>query len=148
MPHSYEERFGFLVSDIARLQAIQFDRRGRQRLVLSRAQCRVALYLSTLGPMSQAKLAETLDVTPMTVARMLDRMQEAGWVQRVPAPNDRRAFMVQATDKVEDALGPALALGDEITALAMQGLSDTERKTLLRLLSVVRGNLASGQAGD
>lgn len=148
MPQSYEERFGFLVSDIARLLAIQFDRRGRQRLVLSRAQCRVALYLSTLGPMSQAKLAETLDVTPMTVARMLDRMQEAGWVQRVPAPNDRRAFMVQVTDKVEDALGPALALGDEITALAMQGLSDPDRQTLLRLLGKVRGNLASGQAPD
>lgn len=148
MPYSYEERFGFLVSDIARLVGIQFDRRGRQRLVLSRAQCRVALYLSTLGPMSQAKLAETLDVTPMTVARMLDRMQEAGWVQRVPAPNDRRAFLVRATDKVEDALGPALALGDEITDLAMQGLSDAERRTLLRLLGKVHGNLASSQSQD
>lgn len=145
MPKSYEERFGFLVSDIARLVATQFDRRGRQRLELSRAQCRVALYLSTLGPMSQAKLAETLDVTPMTVARMLDRMQEAGWVQRVPAPNDRRAFLVQVTEKVEDALGPALALGDEITALAMQGLSDPEQRTLLRLLGKVRDNLGSGQ---
>ena len=146
MAKSYEERFGFLVSDIARLVATEFDRRGRQRLVLSRAQCRVALYLSTLGPMSQAKLAETLDVTPMTVARMLDRMEEAGWVQRVPAPNDRRAFLVQATDKVEDVLGPALDLGDEITALAMQGLSGEEQQTLLRLLSRVRGNLGSGSA--
>jgi DNA-binding MarR family transcriptional regulator len=98
--------------------------------------------------MSQAKLAETLDVTPMTVARMLDRMQEAGWVQRVPAPNDRRAFLVQVTDKVEDVLGPALALGDEITDLAMRGLSDSERRTLLKLLGKVHGNLASSQSED
>ncbi|HEY0297172.1 MAG TPA: MarR family transcriptional regulator [Bordetella sp.] len=146
MSNTYEERFGFLVSDIARLLATQFDRRGRQRLVLSRAQCRVALYLSTLGPMSQAKLAETLDVTPMTVARMLDRMEEAGWVQRVQAPNDRRSFLVRVTAKVEEAMGPVLDLGDEITALAMQGLSDEERQTLLRLLSKVRGNLGSSQA--
>ena len=146
MPRSYEERFGFLISDVARLLATQFDRRGRQRLELSRAQCRLALYLSMQGPMSQAKLAETLDVTPMTVARMLDRMEEAGWVQRVPAPNDRRAFLVQVTEKVEDALGPALALGDEIATLAMQGLSDQEQRTLLRLLGKVRGNLGSNQS--
>jgi len=76
MATPYDKRFGFLVSDIGRLMSTEFDRRARGRLELSRAQCRLALYLSFLGPMTQAQLAETLDVTPMTVARMLDRMQE------------------------------------------------------------------------
>jgi DNA-binding MarR family transcriptional regulator len=144
----YEERFGFLASDIARLMGTQFERRGRQRLVLSRAQCRMALYLATLGPMSQAKLAETLEVTPMTVARMLDRMEEAGWVTRVPAPNDRRAFLVRVTDGVHEVLGQALILGDEIAEEALRGLTDEEKRTLTRLLRRIRANLSPGQGGS
>lgn len=143
MDYPYEQRFGFLVSDIARLLGNQFDRRGRQRLALSRAQCRVALYLSTLGPMSQAKLAETLEVTPMTVARMLDRMEEAGWVVRVRSPHDRRVFLAQVSDKVHAVMQEAMLLGDEIAELAMQGLSDAERKSLLIMLMKVRNNLSS-----
>jgi DNA-binding MarR family transcriptional regulator len=140
----YEQRFGFLFSDIARLLGTQFDRRGRDWLPLSRAQCRVALYLSTMGPMSQAKLAETLEVSAMTVARMLDRMEAAGWVVRVPDPDDRRAFLVEVTDKVQGAMGDAMRLGDEIAALAQQGLSEEEKQLLLKMLVKIRGNLGAG----
>ncbi|WP_066132154.1 MarR family winged helix-turn-helix transcriptional regulator [Bordetella ansorpii] len=144
MPTPYEDRFGFLISDIARLLGVQFDRHARQKIELSRAQCRVALYLSTYGQMNQAKLAELLDVTPMTVARMLDRMQEGGWVVRIQDPNDRRAFHVRITEKAQSVLDDALLLGDDVTAMAMDGLSADERATLVALLRKVRGNLGSG----
>lgn len=144
----YEDRFGFLVSDIARLLGVQFDRRARQGLELSRAQCRVALYLSKYGEMNQAKLAELLEVTPMTVARMLDRMEEAGWVARVQDPNDRRALSVRATPKAERVLADAMKLGDEITAVALAGLSAAERRALVALLRRIRGNLGPGQPGS
>ncbi len=143
MVNPYEKRFGFLVPDIARLFATQFDRRARRNLELSRAQCRVALYLSTFGQMNQAKLAETLEVTPMTVARMLDRMQEGGWIVRIPDPDDRRAFHVQATPKAELALEDALRLGDQVTDCALAGLTPAEKTTLIGLLRKIRGNLGS-----
>jgi len=145
-PSLYDRRFGFLVSDIARLFGTQFDRLARNRIELSRAQCRVALYLSTFGAMNQAQLAELLEVTPMTVARMLDRMQEGGWVVRVQDPNDRRAFHVRATAKAERALADALPLGDEVAEIALAGLSAAERDTLIAMLRRIRGNLGTGPA--
>lgn len=144
----YDRRFGFLVSDIARLFGTQFDRLARNRIELSRAQCRAALYLSTYGVMSQAQLAELLEVSPMTVARMLDRMQDGGWVVRERDPDDRRAFRVRATPKAERALAEALPLGDEIAEIALAGLSAAERDTLIAMLRKIRGNLGTGPAHD
>jgi len=146
-PELYEKRFGFLVSDIARLFGTQFDRLARQGLELSRAQCRAALYLSSFGEMNQSQLAELLEVTPMTVARMLDRMQEAGWVARVQAPHDRRAFHVRATPKAERALADALRLGDRVAETALAGLDAAEREALIAMLRRVRRNLGSGSGG-
>lgn len=145
MTDLYEKRFGFLVSDIARLFGTEFDRRARGKLELSRAQCRVAFYLSTFGQMNQAKLAELLEVTPMTVARMLDRMQESGWIVRIQDPNDRRAFHVRTTAKTERMLAGALQLGDEVAQAALAGLTGSEQDTLIALLQKVRGNLGSAE---
>ncbi|OVZ61411.1 MarR family transcriptional regulator [Pigmentiphaga sp. NML080357] len=142
MATPYDKRFGFLVSDIGRLMSTEFDRRARGRLELSRAQCRMALYLSFFGQMTQAQLAETLDVTPMTVARMLDRMQQGGWIVRTPVPNDRRAFHVRATPKAEEMLAEALQVGDELNDFALRGLSREEKDVLIGLLQKVRSNLA------
>ncbi|WP_296560458.1 MarR family transcriptional regulator [Pigmentiphaga sp.] len=147
MATPYDKRFGFMVSDIGRLMSTEFDRRARGRLALSRAQCRLALYLSFLGPMTQAQLAETLDVTPMTVARMLDRMQEGGWVTRMPVPNDRRAFRVEATAKAESMLAEALSVGDELAAFALRGLTEEERGQLMGLLQRVRDNMTTPDGG-
>ncbi|GAA4326016.1 MarR family transcriptional regulator [Pigmentiphaga soli] len=139
----FETRFGFLIADIARLYGTQFDRRARGNIELSRAQCRVAVYLSTFGQMNQAKLAELLEVTPMTVARILDRMQEGGWIVRVQDPNDRRAFHVQATAKTDEVLVDAQRLGDEVVDTALAGLTPEERKVLIGLLQRVRRNLSA-----
>jgi len=147
MATPYDKRFGFLVSDIGRLMSTEFDRRARGRLELSRAQCRLALYLSFLGPMTQAQLAETLDVTPMTVARMLDRMQEGGWVTRMPVPSDRRAFRVEATAKAESMLAEALNVGEELADFALRGLTEAEQGQLIGLLQRVRNNMAAPGEG-
>jgi len=143
MATPYDKRFGFLVSDIGRLMSTEFERRARGRLALSRAQCRLALYLSFLGQMTQAQLAETLDVTPMTIARMLDRMQEGGWITRTPVPTDRRAFHVSVTAKAEATLEEALSVGDQLADFALRGLSGAEQDQLISLLQRVRRNLVA-----
>jgi DNA-binding MarR family transcriptional regulator len=143
MDELYEQRLGFLVSDVARLYGVRFDQRARRVLNLTRAQCRVLVYLQRYGAMNQAQLAELLDVTPMTIARMLDRMQAGGWIDRLADARDRRAFQLRLTAQAEAAIVDVLLVGNEITAEAAAGLSADETATLTALLRKVRNNLAT-----
>ncbi|MDB6061169.1 MAG: MarR family transcriptional regulator [Verrucomicrobiaceae bacterium] len=143
MSTGLEKRFGFLVADVARLIGTQFDQQARGRINLPRAQCRVVVYLCNFGEMNQTQLADMLEVTPMTVVRMLDRMEEGGWVKRIDDPNDRRALRVVATAKAERLESQILGLGDEVTATALQGLSAQEKTTLINLLIKVKTNITT-----
>ena len=85
-----ERRFGFLLHDIARLMRKRFDARARES-GLTRAQWQVLAFLRVREGVNQAALAEALDLEPITVGRLIDRMEEAGWVERRPDAGDRRA---------------------------------------------------------
>ena len=85
-----ERSFGFLVYDVARLFGRRFDHNGR-RLGLTRAQCRTLGYLARNEGINQAGMADLLEIRPMTLVRQIDRMEEAGWIERRPDPADRRA---------------------------------------------------------
>ncbi|MDE1179535.1 MarR family transcriptional regulator [Paraburkholderia sp.] len=137
-----EERFGFLISDVGRLCAKRFDDYARSSLDLTRAQCRVLAYLSHYGDVNQARLADLLDVAPISAGRLLDRMEEAGWIERVANPQDRRERMVHLTPKAEGSLDNARKVGDQVAAEGLDGFSDDEVKQLIALLQRVRGNLS------
>jgi DNA-binding MarR family transcriptional regulator len=147
MKRSLDNRLGFLVADIARRYGVLYDQRAKAEIELTRAQSRLLLYLSAYGELRQTDLATLADVTPMTVARMLDRMEAAGWVERQADPADRRAFRVSVTGKADGRLEAALALGDDMTSRMTEGFSKDEMKTLLQLLKRMRGNLATYSAG-
>src|ERR1700692_4885089 len=99
-----ERSFGFLVNDVARLFGRRFDHNGR-RLGLTRAQSRTPAYLARNEGINQAGLADLLEIRPMTLVRQIDRMQEAGWIERRPDPTDRRARRLFLTDKARPILG-------------------------------------------
>jgi DNA-binding MarR family transcriptional regulator len=139
-PHDIE-RFGFLISDVGRLVGRLFDQRARNVLSLSRAQCRALAFLSLHRDINQASLADLLEVTPIALARLLDRMAEGGWIERHPDPNDRRAHRLALTAKAERSLSEALAVGDAVRDEALEGLSEDERDELIALLLQVRDNL-------
>ena len=143
MKRALENRLGFVIGDIARRYGVIYDQRAKQEIELTRAQCRLLVYLTAYGEMRQTDLATLADVTPMTVARMIDRMEAAGWVRRQADPSDRRAFRVSVTDKADDRLDAALALGDDLTARMTQGFSEEEVATLLSMLKRARNNLAA-----
>ena len=147
MKRSLDNRLGLLVADIARRYGVLYDQRAKAEIELTRAQSRLLLYLSAYGELRQTDLATLADVTPMTVARMLDRMEAAGWVERQADPADRRAFRVSVTGKADGRLEAALALGDDMTSRMTEGFSKDEMKTLLQLLKRMRGNLATCSAG-
>ncbi len=93
-PSPWTDRtLGFLVSDIARLLRRNMDRR-LQSLGLTQAQWRAIVHLSRSEGMTQAMLAESLEIQPITLTRLIDRMESAGWVERRTHPLDRRAVQL------------------------------------------------------
>ncbi|HEX6842884.1 MAG TPA: MarR family transcriptional regulator, partial [Stellaceae bacterium] len=83
MAYDPERSFGFLLHDIARLMRKRFDQRARS-LNLSRAQWQLLVHLSRHEGITQSGLAEILEIENITVGRLVDRMEEAGWVERRP----------------------------------------------------------------
>ena len=137
-----ERSFGFLVNDVARLFGRRFDHNGR-RLGLTRAQCRTLGYLARNEGINQAGLADLLEIRPMTLVRQIDRMEEAGWIERHPDPADRRARRLYLTAKARPVLGRIWSVANETRDEALALLSPGEAATLLDLLQRVHGTLSA-----
>ena len=144
MKKDFTQRFGFLVNDVAKLYGEQFDRLARERIGLSRAQCRVLGTLAMRGteqPLSQTELAQRLGLSTMAVAGLCDRMAAAGWIRRQPSATDRRINEVHPEPRASEALDKALAIGEALNTRAMATLTQPERTELVALLGKVRSGL-------
>jgi DNA-binding MarR family transcriptional regulator len=143
MKTDLSQRFGFLVNELGRLYSQQFDRRARDELGLTQAQCRLLAVLAEHDdePVSQADLAQEVGVTPMAVAALCDRMAAAGWIERRPHPEDRRVNHLHMLPRARDALQQAMSIGDELTGTVLDGFAAAERKQLVSLLQRAREGL-------
>ncbi|HEX7864342.1 MAG TPA: MarR family transcriptional regulator [Variovorax sp.] len=151
MKKDFTQRFGFLVKSVGKLYGEEFDRLARERIGLTSAQCRLLGALAMHGdeePLSQAELAQRLDLTPMAVAGLCDRMAAAGWIRREPSPTDRRVNKIHLEPSAEKALDSALSLSDGLNARVMSVLTQPERAQLLSLLARVRGSLVEITSAD
>jgi len=137
-----ERSLGFLIHDVSRLLRKRFDRRA-QHVGLTRAQWAVIAHLVRNEGVNQTTLAELLDVQKITLARLVDRLEQDGWVERRPDPSDRRANRLYLTDKVAPMWERMRELAGEIFEEALVGLSATEREGLIDRLMVVKRNLAT-----
>lgn len=146
MKRDFSQRFGFLVNDVAKLYGEQFDRLARERIGLTRAQCRLLGALAMHGdeaPMSQVELAQRLDLSAMAVGGLCDRLEAAGWIHRQDSPSDRRVRRVHLAPSAEKALDAALSLSDGLQARALARLTPAERAQLVMLLGKAREGLMS-----
>ena len=140
--HSSDELLGYLLNDAARLMRRDFDRRSAG-LGLTQSQWRVISFLSRRPGAHQVTIAEWLEVQPITLARLIDRMVASGWIERRPDPHDRRAVRLFLTDKVAPVRERIRATGAATRAAAFAGLTDDELGALLTILTKVKGNLAA-----
>lgn len=138
--------FGFLVHDVARLLARRFNQRTLLALGLTRAQCRIISHLARNEGINQVGLSDLLDVKPMTLVRQIDRMEEAGWIERRPDPRDRRARRLVLTEKARPILTRIRELGAEVRNEAFVDLSDSEGRLLMDLMYRVHGALSDRPA--
>jgi MarR family transcriptional regulator for hemolysin len=135
-----ERSFGYVLFETARLLSKRFDQLART-LGLTRAQCQVLSRLALHEGINQAGLAELLELEPISLARCLDRMEQAGWVERRLDPADRRARLLYMTAKARPLFDQILQLAYEVRMEALVGLGEDERDRLLDMLQHVRANM-------
>lgn len=136
-----DRSFGFLVNDVARLFGRRFAHHGR-RLGLTRAQCRTLKYLARNEGINQSGLADLLEISPMTLVGQIDRMEEAGWIERRPDPADRRARRLFLTGKARPVLGRISGVANETRDEALARLTPAEQLSLVDLLERVHATLS------
>lgn len=142
MKSDLTQRFPFLVNEVARLYGRHFDQLAREKIGLSRAQCRLLGALARQGgPLSQAALAELLDLSTMAVTTLCDRMEAGGWIRRAACDKDRRVKHIHLEPCAEKALQSALRVSDALQAQVLAGFDKTEQLQLLALLRRARENL-------
>lgn len=138
------DSLGFLVTDIARLMRRRFQQRIEGRSGLTLAQARALIHVSRTQGMRQVDLAEQLEIQPITLARLIDQLVEAGVVERRADPQDRRAYQLYLTAAASAQLALIEQVSAEVRAQALQGLDALQAEQLLTALQQVRGNLCSG----
>lgn len=132
--------FGFLLSDVSRLMRRRFDERART-IGATRAQWRALTSISRNEGINQGGLAELLEVEAITLCRMVDRLEEAGLVERRRDPNDRRAWRLFLLPKSHPILESLRGMADELFAGALDGLTPDDQAHLSGSLSRIRENL-------
>jgi len=137
-----ETNIGYLLSDSGRLLRKTFDERVRS-LGLTAVQARLLLSLVKFPDNNQVFYAERIEVEPITLTRIVDRMEESGWVERVADPGDRRARLLHLTDKSREIIEPLRTIIDGLVADMAEGLTKHEQETLAVLLEKVSENLSA-----
>ncbi len=142
-----KDSVALLIADTSRFFRRRFDARARS-LGVSRAQWQVLFALSRNEGVNQAGLAEALDVETITVGRMVDRLEDAGLVERRADPADRRAWRLHLTDRAHPILDQLRAVGDTVMAEALAGIDADEQAVLAALLARLRANLCRRGEND
>ncbi|MES2627271.1 MAG: MarR family transcriptional regulator [Pseudomonadota bacterium] len=145
MTDNFDQALGFVIHDVARMMRWEFDRRA-QTVGLTRSQWFVLAFLLREDGVQQQRLAELMELTPITMTGLLDRLERDGWVERRQDPEDRRAKRIFMTKKVLPVLKKIKALGKEVRKCAVAGLSEQEQEQLISLLLKVRSNLCTKSA--
>jgi len=116
------------------------DQRARQ-FGISRAQWAVLVRLDRSEGLNQAELAEILDLQPITLTRLLDRLAASGLIERRPDPNDRRANRLYLTPAARPLLAQLVDLGSDMMGTVLAGFDGKDIERMLQDLGVVKDNL-------
>ncbi|MFT6581130.1 MAG: DNA-binding MarR family transcriptional regulator [Alphaproteobacteria bacterium] len=136
----FEHLLGFILNDVSRLLRTRFDQRAR-RYGLTRSQWRVLVHLVRAEGIIQSGLAEILEIERMTLGRLIDRLESAGWVERRPDEKDRRVRRLYLTATARPTLDGMMQIVTDMHDEALNGLSDDDKNRLMESLTVIKGNL-------
>jgi MarR family transcriptional regulator for hemolysin len=142
-----EVRFAFLIHDVSRLRRVMFDRIVRG-LGTSRSQWWVLAFLSRDDGSPQTNLADELDVGKVALGGLIDRLEEAGMVQRRPDPIDRRVKRVFLTKEGRKLVSQNKELDKSVNETTLQGVSEADFEITMRTLDKMKVNLLTAMGGS
>jgi DNA-binding MarR family transcriptional regulator len=136
------QMLGLIVNDLARLLRKRFEQVARSRqLAVSRAQAAVIIHLARNEGINQVSLAQLMELEPITLVRLLDRLQAAGLIERRPDPHDRRARRLYLAPAAHPLLSRIKVLGNEVQAEALDGVAVADQEAFVQLLLTIKSNL-------
>jgi MarR family transcriptional regulator, transcriptional regulator for hemolysin len=130
----------FTISDVGRLLRTYADHKAR-RFGQTRAQWAVLLRLERREGLKQSDLADDLDIQPITLTRLVDRLCENGLIERRADPNDRRAKRLYLTAAARPLLDNIETQVEDLAETVLAGLDPAAVGTLLTQLGRARENL-------
>lgn len=136
----------FQIAETAHALRKSFDRRA-SALGVTRAQWKVLLRLTRMPGLRQVELADMLDVEPITLSRIVDRLEEGGHVERTPDPADRRVWRLQVTEQAKPLVARLQAVGHDLVEQAFEGIEAEELEQVRDVLARVRENVSAIQRG-
>ena len=146
-PENLDRNFGFILNDVSRLMRTTFDRRAKS-IGLTRSQWWVLVHLYRRDGLVQAELAEILEIERPTLGRLLDRLENKGWLRRQADPKDRRVKRVYLTDEVKPAMKSLRRITADLRQQVLEGLNKDEREQLVDTLIHMKTNLLNLPVDD
>ncbi|MBB6241329.1 MarR family transcriptional regulator [Rhodanobacter sp. MP1X3] len=132
--------FGYLLNDVTLLIRKHFDRRA-VKFGLTRAQWRAVKVLYLREGLRQTELAEFLEMEPIAVGRVIDRLQAAGFVERRPDPKDRRAWRLHTTDQARGVVDDMEVIGRGLRKDATRNIDYDELQQAMAVITRIKDNL-------
>lgn len=134
--------FGRELMHVTRLLRKHFDRRAT-RFELTRSQWRALKTIGHHEGLSQTELAELLELEPIPVGRVIDRLQQAGFVQRRPDPGDRRRWCLYLDTKAHGVVKDMEQIADGLRQESVAGVSKDDYRTFEKVLKQIKCNLVT-----
>jgi MarR family transcriptional regulator for hemolysin len=139
--HDFERDLMFLLHDVARLIRVDADKRARAH-GMTRAQWGILIWLERQPGLSQKELSEFLEVEPITVARLIDRLERRGMVERRPDPKDRRIWRLHLCHPAHSVLREIDYQREQMRHLLTIGLDEATIDTMTEALITMKLTLA------
>ena len=139
--------FGYLLSDVTLLFRKHFDRRA-VKFGLTRAQWRATKVLYHREGLRQTELAEFLEMEPIAVGRVIDRLQAAGFVERRHDPKDRRAWRLYTTEQARVIVDDMELIARDLRKDATVGIDYDELEQALAVINRIKENLLALDQGS
>jgi MarR family transcriptional regulator for hemolysin len=137
---SIERELALVLSDAARLLRTCADQEARQ-FGMTRAQWAVLFRLERAQGLKQSELAELLEVQPITLTRLIDRLCDNGLIERRSDPTDRRAKRLFLTPAAKPVMAQLSVVSGQMMESALAGLDAPARAAVVAALETIKNNL-------
>jgi DNA-binding MarR family transcriptional regulator len=137
---SVDQHFMFTLGEVQRLLRAYADKQAA-RHGITRAQWAVLAKVERAEGLKQSELAELMELQPITLTRLIDKLCDHGWLERRSDDSDRRVKRLFLCKAARPLLGKLSGLRSELTATALAGINPSDAHRLLTQMETIKENL-------